>query len=337
MTWEERKYCREAALAELRSTGKEGIEDLIRKLDEAGFFTSGCKGHDEAEGGAVSHALWTLHFAREIVRRKAGETRKEAAGEDESEAPAMVPDAGLIMATIGQGTSERPSGKNSEGPADGISEACKAVIDEAEEMAVAYCDCIPFGTKPIEVAEPEEMDEWIDCVLDSDDHRLWTGGDDEFYESIGNSSSFPCHLVMTLTVRGKDCGAADLSEDECDVAILSDDIGGYTLMLLSSEDGEDALFRSDRRVFAYTGMVFYITRYPQYRSSYVALRNAKGKWGLVALRDDRKRRSGHLLAEEKVVDFVNRSPGKAAWSLRSRNGGTIGITHPDFYTKISVG
>lgn len=331
MTWEERKYCREAALAELRSTGKEGIEDLIRKLDEAGFFTSGCKGHDEAEGGAVSHALWALHFAREISARKAS----EAGGEvpeieaDGSAAPAAVPDSELIMATLGRSTSEGLSGA--------ASDACRALIDEAEEMAVAYCDCIPFGTKPIEVAEPEEMDEWIDCVLDSDDHRLWTGGDDEFYESMENSSSFPCHLVMTLTVRGKDSGAADLSEDECDVAILSDDIGGYTLMLLSSEDGEDALFRSDRRVFAYTGMVFYITRYPQYRSSYVALRNAKGKWGLVALRDDRKRRSGHLLAEEKVVDFVNRSPGKAAWSLRSRNGGTIGITHPDFYTKISVG
>lgn len=314
MTWEEKKYCREAAIAELRSTAAEGIEELIAKLDGEGFFTSGCKGHDEAEGGAVSHALWTLHFAREIAG---------------SAAPAMVPDRELIMATLGRSTSEGGAMSVSEGLSGAVSDACKALIDEAAEMAVAYCDCIPFGTKPIDVPDPDELDEWIDCVLDNDDHRLWTGGDDEFYESIENSSTFPCHLVRTLTVRGAD--------EECDVAILSDDISSYTLMLLSSEDGEDALFRSDRRVFVYTGMVFYITRFPQYRSSYVALRNAKGKWGLVALRDDRKRRSGHLIAEEKVVDFTNRSPGKAAWSLRSRNGGTIGITHPDFYTKISVG
>ncbi len=330
MTWEERKYCRETAISELRSTAVEGIEDLIAKLDEDCFFTSGCKGHDEAEGGAVSHALWTLHFAREIAARKASEaggeaSEIEAGGSTEA---AAVPDRELIMATLGRSTSEGGAMSVSEGLSGTVSDACRALLDEAAQMAVAFCDCIPFGTKPIDVAEPDVLDEWIDTVLDNDDHRLWTGGDDEFYESIENSTGFPCHLVMTLTVRGED--------DECDVAVLSDDIGNYTLMLLSSEDGEDALFRSDRRVFVYTDMVFYITRYPQYRSSYVALRNAKGRWGVVALRDDRKRRSGHLLAEEKVVDFISRSPGKAAWSLRSRNGGTIGITHPDFYTKVAI-
>ena len=311
MTWEERKYCRESAIAELRSTGREDVEALIASLDEEGFFTAGCKGHDEAEGGAASHVLWTIRFAREVLRRR------EADGQGQ----AGITDSELVTAAFVHGTSHDRPGL--------ISEVCSTIVAEAAEMAISYCDCIPFGTKPIDIAEPDELDEWIDCVLDSDDHRLWTGGDDEFYGSIENSSSFPCHLVMTLTVRGAD--------EECDVAILSDDAGSYSLMLLSSEDGEDALFRSDRRVFVYTGMVFYITRYPRYRSSHVALRNAKGKWGLVALRDDRKRRSGHLLSDEKVVDFTNRSPGKAAHALQSRNGGTIGITHPDFYTKIPIG
>ena len=310
-------------MAELRSTGKEGIEDLIGKLDEAGFFTAGCRGHDEAEGGAVSHALWTLHFAREIVRRAA----EGGSGAEDFPGAEAIQDEELIMASLVNGTCGEglvpTSGKAQ------VSGACRQVIAEASAMAIAYCDCIPFGTKPIDVAGPDVLDEWIDTVLDNDDHRLWTGGDDEFYGTFGNSSAFPCHLVMTLTARG--------AGEECDVAILSDDTGNYTLMLLSSEEGEDALFRSDRGVFVYTDMVFYITRFPQYRSSYVALRNAKGKWGLVALRDDRKMRSGHLMADEKAADFTYRSPGKAAHAIRSRNGSEIGITHPDFYVKVPIG
>lgn len=307
MTWEERKYCREAALAELKTAG---MEELVAPLDASGFFTAGCKGHDEAEGGAVSHALWTLRFAREIVSRDA----------------IAIDDEELVAASLVHGTSDE--GLVQKSGMTQISEACRQVVAEAAAMAVAYCDCIPFGTQPIDVPEPDELDEWIDTVLDNDDHRLWTGGDDEFYDSIGNSSIFPCHLVKTLTVRGAD--------EECDIAILSDDAGGYTLMMLSSEEGEDALFRSDRRVFVYTDMVFYITRFPQYRSSYVALRNVKGKWGLVALRDDRKLRSGHLIADEKVVDFTYRSPGKAAHALHGRDGREIGITDPYFYTKYGI-
>lgn len=320
MTWEERKYCREAVTAELRSTGADGIEELITSLDSSGFFTAGCKGHDEAEGGAVSHALWTLRFAREIARRKADEAETTDGEADGSAAPTMVPDVELIMATLGRSTSD--------GRPVPVSAACQELISEASEMAVEFADCIPFGTEPIDIADPDELDEWIDCVLDNDDHRLWTGGDDEFYDSIENSSTFPCHLVKTLTVRGED--------DECDVAILSDDIGNYTLMLLSSEEGEDALFRSDRRVFVYTDMIFYITRFPKYRSSYVALCNAKGRWGLVALRDDRKRRSGHLIADEKVVDFSLRSPGKAVHALQGKDGRKIGITDKYFYRKVKI-
>ena len=48
----------------LRSTGREGIENVINLLENSNFFTVKCHSHHKYTGGMADHALETLNIAR---------------------------------------------------------------------------------------------------------------------------------------------------------------------------------------------------------------------------------------------------------------------------------
>ena len=52
----------------LRSTGREGIENVINLLESSNFFTVKCHSHHKYTGGMADHALETLNIARKTSR-----------------------------------------------------------------------------------------------------------------------------------------------------------------------------------------------------------------------------------------------------------------------------
>ena len=48
----------------LRSTNREGMENVINLLENSNFFTAGCHSHHKYTGGMADHALETYNIAR---------------------------------------------------------------------------------------------------------------------------------------------------------------------------------------------------------------------------------------------------------------------------------
>lgn len=62
-------------IATLKKTGREGIEDMITYMEDAGFFTSPASGgnHSFGEGGLAEHSLNVCHIAEKLSVSLIGE------------------------------------------------------------------------------------------------------------------------------------------------------------------------------------------------------------------------------------------------------------------------
>lgn len=58
---------REEYIRLLRSTGRDGVEEVIRQLDSTDFFTMGAGGHHTQEGGMVQHLLETYRIMKSVA------------------------------------------------------------------------------------------------------------------------------------------------------------------------------------------------------------------------------------------------------------------------------
>ena len=51
----------------LRSTGRDGVEEVIRQLEATDFFTMGCTSHHTQEGGMVQHSLEVYRIMKSVA------------------------------------------------------------------------------------------------------------------------------------------------------------------------------------------------------------------------------------------------------------------------------
>jgi len=314
---------------ELRGTKREGVEDLIRGLEKIGFFSASCKGHDEQEGGAANSALWALYIARKA---------REYTLRKHPEAP-VAAEEDLILAVLGNSLIGNrimadlvAAEQNAEAASGSDAPSLGEAVADAYRQAVGYADSIPFGAEQERPFRAVKEDRYIDIVLDVDDHRMWFGVDDHegVFDGSEELSGFPVHHVLSVPVRP--------DADGKDMMVLFDDNAMYSLMVLSEDGGrgKENLYRSDKVIFGYTELEFYITRFPQYRSSYIAARNAKGMWGVFRVRENKKRNNDHRILLDRVVDFSWRSKEKALGNLRSHTALPILVSHPEFYSRITL-
>lgn len=349
-------------IEELRATKVEGVENLISLMDRYEFFTARCHSHDDSEGGTANHSLWVLWFARETraaLLEKGPELdipeesitiaclchdlcdctfpgpqghgqRSRAileksgcsVGEEVLAAVASHSDTGLVA-----------GGPDSSPESDDITELIHYILHDADQKSVGFCDCLPFGIEPAEPYEGKDVDEFLDITFDQDDHKMWTGieGHVGIFDGSETLVGFPVHKVLEVPVRPDGNG--------CDIMVMSDDYGHYSLMFLSEEgeQGSPDLYCSDRVMFGYTDFVFHVTRFPQHRSSYIAARNVKGRWGVLRIRVNRKRNDDHRIIIEKVIDFTYRDARKAIDSMTSKTGRFLRVRHPYFFSEIRSG
>lgn len=58
----------------LRSTGREGVEEVIRQLESTDFFTMGCDSHHTMEGGLVQHSLEVYRIMKSVAWFRSSES-----------------------------------------------------------------------------------------------------------------------------------------------------------------------------------------------------------------------------------------------------------------------
>lgn len=292
---------RQRIIEELRSTKMECVENVIPMMDKGGFFTARCQRHDESEGGLANHSLWVLDFARRSTE----------------EDPELLTLACLC----------RHVRNGYEKMGLQLSASMSETVDKAAEAAIEYADSIPFGSDLLPEYKAAEKDAYVDILFDQDDHVMWSGaeGRDDVFAGTETPVGFPVHHVMSVPVRPD--GKGD------DILVMYDDNSMYSLMFLS-EEGEKDLHRSDKVMFGYRDLVFFITRYPMYRASYIAARNAKGLWGVLRVRVNRKASNDHLILVERVVDYRWRSADKAVSHMMSHSGNLISVRDSRFYTRM---
>lgn len=361
MTREQIDNNRKTIIEELRAAKRKGVEELIGLMDRHGFFTAGCDRHDVTAGGTANHSLWLLWLARQ-TREDILRARSEIDIPEEDLVIAClchdICDCGFDKSITGHGRrsmeilkkakvelsedaliavmQHRHPGLSEKGPASSRDsgdprEIMHYILYSSDCRSIEYGDSIPFGTAPLPEFQGIAKDAYIDCTFDQEDHRMWIGeqGHSGVFDGLETLSTFMVHHVASIPVRSRG------SED---ILVLSDDAGLFSLMFLSEEgDGSTRdMYRSDRSMFAWTELSFYITRFPQYRSSYIAARNAKGRWGLLRVQENRKHPEDHRIKCEKVVDFTYRDESKAVAAMRSHTGNLIRITHRHFYSRIRV-
>jgi len=321
MTQEQIDNNRSAFIQELRETKIEGINTMIGIMDRYRLFTRKCKRHDETEGGLANYLLWALKFAREsaVTMRK--------------EFPELeLPEESVTMQCLCEGICfhDEPKVKEKKDLTLArqvmakvpFSPLSRQLITDAKRVSIGFCDCIPFGTEQRKPVKAKKEDCYEEVCMDEVEHRMWMGSD-EF------EAKFPVHVIMSVPVNIKGKGK--------DVLVAYDDNKMFSLLFMTEEGGrgKKPVYASDKAMFGYTDLEFYITRYPLYRSCYIAARNAKGMWGLLRVRENRKDHGDKILVE-KVVDFNWRTSDKVLDHLMGHTGFPISIKHPDFYTMIPL-
>jgi len=327
---------RQRVVQELTATGVPGIEAVVAMMDKGGFFTAKCQRHDDSEGGMANHSLWILDFARRISgsqlarnTRPAKPSRTKAAAASQAAAAIAATDteARLTIAALCHYV---------RGAVDKlglvISDELLRTVEDAVQRSIEYADGIPFGTEATAPFKAGKADAYIDIIFDQDEHVMWSGSEGHEGVFLGTETlcSFPVHHVMTVPVRPDASGN--------DILVMYDDSSMYSLMFLSEEGGRGTcdMHRSDKVMFGYRELVFFITRYPQHRSSYIACLNAKGLWGVLRIRENRKNNSDHKLLVERVVDHKWRSASKAVSHMTGHSGCLISVQDTEFYSRIEI-
>lgn len=299
---------REIIIEELLATKRAGIEGLIEQLDGRGFFGARLSEHDTGEGGMANHALWLLKFARE-------------AGIDLPEE--SLPIVCLLHDVMDQ-TLFRKAGFELLPEERDVA----ALLERPDRRAVEYAAGIPFTAEQAGFRAPKVSFEPISMLFDEEDHRLW-------WDNIGADDFSYCKPIeATLLVSM--CLHKGGTEPDC--AIVMDENGAMAFMYLYeiSEDGK-ALMQSDRTCFAFADFTFYISRYPQYRPSYIMAQRLDGKWGAFSIKDNfGKKNRFPIMETTPIARFENRNKEAAFRSMKSRKGYPIRVRHSDFYIELTL-
>ena len=345
---------------ELVATKREGVEKLIDLMDKYGFFEATSSSHDTSGGGTANHSLWCLWFARQKCGLISRDTQDDGIPEDSLVLVCLCHDICNCSYPNIKGTEhgsrsmeilKRSGCAFTDEELDAIashsygtlSEACKSksqlsydltsrlhcILHHSDSESIEFADSIPFSAMPEQTTCPVSTDFYQNCILDPEEHMIWLGaeGRDDVLEMTELMPEFPVHQIYSIRIRP--------GSNDADIAIMSDDNGLYALAFLSEEscEGHPPVYRSDKVLFGYTELIFYISRFPMYRSSYILARNAKGRWGIYRIRENKKKNGGHKIIVEKMVEFTYRYPEKASLSLRSHSKHLIGIKHNYFYTE----
>ncbi len=326
---------------EFAATKRKGTEKLIEFMDRYGFFDAASDSHDASKGGTANHSLWSLWFARDVLKSIQRQHQDTDIPEDSLILTCLCHDIcnciypdikgayhgirsrEILKKTGFEFTDEELDAiaSHSSDTLPGAYEASSwlssdltsrlhCLLHYSDVKSIEFADSIPFSALPEYLEDPLRKDYYTEVILNPDEHVMWIGAQDreDILENVKQLPQFPVHQICSLSIR------PDSKDD--DVVVLSDDNGLYAMAFLSEEscNGSAPVYRSDKVLFGYTDFIFRISRFPKYRSSYIIARNIKGRWGVYRIRENRKKNIDHKILIDRVVEFTYRYPEKASLS-----------------------
>ena len=347
-------------VSELLSIDRQGMQSLVSMLDESNFFSARLDHSDPGEGSLANHCLWVMILCQDTLEyaltrnTHIPETMRESVvitsllhrihqchfrqvASSESAAAktmAIVKKSGLVLLdcerdVLGSDSPLQGESIDSRNP----SQVLAYILSGAKKNALDYAPGIPVSVRPLDAVMPKPRNETSCVYLDEEDHRLWANVSLPEFKSFEHADvkdffRVGTTCVVPLSINGDD------SQTDC--AVVCDESGMMAfLSKYSIEDDGTVFMNSDRICFGYSDIVLFLSRYPQYRPSYVLAQRSDGKWGAFSIKVSGKKR----VPVVDVVPLVRhefRNRDAAIRAMKTRAGYPARVRHHLFYNEISV-
>lgn len=366
MTEDVVKKNRELYIEEFKATGHPGVDNIISYLDSHHFFESRCNGHDREKGGTANHSLWTLKFARETRDSILKKDPSKNIPDDELVFTCLLHDVcdcnpkhGMhggrsreilehrikgftftldVLAAVNSHMHSKLYGNKTDSTQNSKTkvELLHYLVRNSDSRAIEYASGIPYGTDPKRIFYQIINDEEPVIVnFDNKEHRYWwdTLGDANLwkrYVDLKNMPQTQAFRKAHLFISGWSFNA--------DFSVLKDEKGNLALFVIrySSSSEGTTLMASDKAGFVYTEFVAYVSRYPQYRPSYIVGRKTNGKWGIIRAKDQVKENKRPPIGITRQVDYEYDDCDSALNAMIGDTGHKIRVLHTNFFKKIII-
>lgn len=307
---------------ELRSTGRTGIEDIIKAVHKSGFFdVAGSGGHDREKGGTLNHSLWVLFVAREELLKHA--ERYSGVTDDSLILVCLLHDLGNTSPSIAYHR-YYGHGRRSALIVDRVKRHHGLDISDVELSAIRF----HRGHRII-----DDFDKRLDAFSSSSLIRLlkyadWTAagifngvpfGSPEIEHLLDSRDIYQCEVTYAPSVRYwyhdtrtmsdglyptpkgivdpfalsrkkvvEDFYAIQLygAMSSYDLRFMKDETGGFGVFTtVVSCDDFGSLYRSDGTGFGYKKAVLYFNKYGRIYAPayYLAVENKRGDWSMIKI------------------------------------------------------
>lgn len=359
---------RELYIKEFKATGRSGVEHIISYLDSYHFFEARCNGHDREPGGTANHSLWVLKFARETREAILKKYAEKDIPEDELIFTCLLHDvcdcnpkphehgrrSRDIMEKLIKGFSfsndvldavnshmhsclygnKHKSSQKSRSKR----ELLHYLIVNSDHRAIEYAGGIPFGT------EPKESRYYHVCKEENPTNVWYDNKEKRYWYNSGNINSIWNYYIdleslsKTIAQTKAYLYIRDHCPTEPDFTIMKNELGHLAIFVVRKFfcQGGPVLMSSDKAGFDYTEFIIYVSRYPQYRSSYIVGRKTNGNWGIISAKDQTCDNNGYPIGLTQQVNYEYDDPDAAIDDMRGNTGHTIRVRHTSFFKKVVI-
>lgn len=273
LTSEQYNYNVEEFKRLLRSTKRKGIETVIQSLEREGFFDAHCYSHDRFKGGTLNHCLWVTKFGLETFNELLKESPFDFALRDYSVILVCLlhdvcDSEGFKSVPTRARNGKRLHGFRSMRILYGFKKPDfpnQCMFSSIELNAVSrhmHYKAIHLG--PVSTRRAKDIKTQLHYILKNSDGRAV-----EYYKNIpyGTKPRGP----IDCKADSKSFSIPLNADGKVVVSVNKKDNGNYSISGL----GEVA------------DAVFYITRFPDYRDSYVMVKSVEdGLWRSVRIKTD---------------------------------------------------
>lgn len=350
----------------LREIGRKGTEELLSKMNEYGFFSARCSGHDKYRGGMVNHALWTLFAALDTYN--AYPEKYSSITTESIIIVCLLHDLGDMhngfpeyhghgrrSANILRSLNVELSKEELSAIRFHMGKKCHIVDDFDGELAqyrdcelaklLRYADHIAAGVMnniEYEGVKAEALTDWNqydNTIYFNDREKHW------YLDTMSLTSE-------TFPTKHGDVKVSKLQEGQAKTifGLNMFHISSYDLVILKNSQGNLGVFtvvsptmgmgdiyRSDRGGFGYRKVVVYNNRFRSLKAvHYAAVEHQNGRWSIISLShiDYDDNQYHEFVERHRIIDDAE-SESQALYELRHKRHG-IDISNGLCFERIEI-
>ena len=356
-TFHNRNFVRKA----LTEIGRPGTETLLEMLDNSNFHKADLGRADSGEGSLVNHCLWVNRISADALEyaRTRNSSIPESLGESllvvcllhrlgdvhfrtvnipgsgPSKAITALERSGFRLTDAEKEVILQDGRTPEDASIDSREEAqvLSAIFNASRKNALDYALGIPVTEESLDPETMVPSYELSRVFMNENDHRLWADFSLPDFVSHDNPELedfleilTTCHVPLSIS--------EDRESPDCLVACDENGAMAFLADYSEEEDGTH-FFSSDRVCFGYCDLVFYLSRYPHYRPSYVLAQRTDGRWGAFSIKASNKKRIP-LVDTVPMVKYEFRNRDAALRALKTKARYPVRVTNHLFYKEIRI-